>query len=145
MEQPKEPLFAQENNPHPPTISTIAGHMLDSIFSDTLQSDLERMERINNTLSLIPEEAKATQEGLKPIESLVINPSHDFNAIATQYYDELPIGIRLLLRSAGVTNDPESSLLSYLLFDKHFCKHLIKLGYEDALNQETQIREFLSL
>lgn len=145
VEQPKEPIHAQENNPHPPTTATIAGHLLDTIFSDTLQSDIERMERVNHTLSLIPEHLKQETVGLKNIESLLINPSHDFNAIAVNYFDRLPLSIRLLLRSVGITNDAESSLVSYLLFDKNYCKELINLGFNDALEQENKIRKFLNL
>ena len=145
VEQPKEPIHARENNPHPPTTATIAGHLLDSVFSDTLQSDIERMERVNHTLSLIPEDLKNQTAGLKSINSLVINPSHDFNAIAVKYYDKLPLSIRLLLRSVGITNDAESSLVSYLLFEKSYCKELISLGFSDALEQESKIREFLKL
>ena len=145
VEQPKEPIHAQENNPHPPTTASIAGHMLDSIFSDTLQSDIERMERINHTLSLIPDETKKNNSGLKNIESYVLNPSHDFNSIAVNYYEKLPLSIRLLLRSIGISNDAESSLLSYLLFEKSYCKELINLGFNDALEQEHQIRAFLKI
>jgi NTE family protein len=145
VEQPKEPLHKMENNPHPPTSATIAGHLLDSIFADTLQSDMERMIRINQTLSLIPEQQRNNVVGLRNIDSLLINPSHDFNAIANEYYTELPISIRLLLRSIGINNDSESSIVSYLLFEKNYCKRLIKLGFDDALEQETQIRAFLSL
>jgi len=145
VEQPEEPMHPLENNAHPPSISAIAGHMLDSIFSDTLQSDLERMNRINSTLSLIPEQTRKEHDGLSNIESLVINPSHDFNAITARYYDHLPLSIRLLFKSFGISNDAESSLESYLLFEKNFCKELIKLGYEDALNEETAIRTFLNL
>lgn len=145
VEQPKEPIHIKENNPHPPTTATIAGHLLDGIFSDTLQSDLERMHRVNNTLSLINDDKKQSNEGLKNIESLVLNPSHDFNSMAIDYYHELPYSIRLLLRGIGITNDSESSIISYLLFDKAYCKQLIKLGFEDALEQESKIRQFLDL
>jgi len=144
VEQPKEPIHAKENNPHPPTSSSIAGHLLDSIFSDTLQSDIERAERINKTLSLIPENVRE-QSDLKNIDTLLINPSHDFNAMAVNYFDQLPLSIKLLLRSIGITNDSESSIISYLLFDKKYCKQLIKLGYKDAMEKETAIRDFLSL
>lgn len=145
VEQPKEPVHAYENTPHPPTTASIAGHLLDSVFSDTLQSDIERMERINNTLSLIPDQNKKNSTGLKNIESYLINPSHDFNSIAVKYYEELPLPIRLLLRSIGINNDAESSLLSYLLFEKNYCKELINLGFNDALEQENQIRQFLDI
>ncbi|MBA6289017.1 patatin-like phospholipase family protein [Colwellia sp. MB3u-4] len=145
VEQPKEPLHAVENNPHPPTTAAIASHLLDSVFSDTLQSDIERMERVNNTLSLIPDAKKKNISGLKNIESYLLNPSHNFNNIAVKYYDKLPLSIRLLLRSMGVSNDAESSLVSYLLFEKNYCKELINLGFNDALEQETKIRQFLDI
>ncbi|MGB1262221.1 MAG: patatin-like phospholipase family protein [Cognaticolwellia sp.] len=145
VEHPKESLHAQENNPHPPTTAAVAGHLLDSVFSDTLQSDIERMERINHTLSLIPDETKKNTSGLKNIESYVLNPSHDFNSIAVNYYQKLPLSIRLLLRGIGISNDAESSLLSYLLFEKNYCKELINLGFNDALEQECQIRAFLNI
>ena len=145
VEQPKDPIHAEENNPYPPTTASIAGHLLDSVFSDTLQSDIERMERVNHTLSLIPDENKKGTTGLKNIESYLLNPSHNFNSIAVKYYDNLPLPIRLLLRSIGINNDAESSLLSYLLFEKNYCKELITLGFNDALEQENKIRQFLNI
>lgn len=145
VEQPKEPLHSNEKNPHPPTGATIAGHLLDSIFADTMSSDLERMARINETLKLIPNSKQQNMEGLKHIDSFIINPSHDFNAIALNHYQELSLPVRLLLRSAGISNDSESSIISYLLFEKNFCSELIKLGFEDAMKQENKIRHFLNL
>jgi NTE family protein len=145
VEQPKEPMHVNENNPHPPTGATIAGHLLDSIFADTMSSDLERMARINETLKLIPKSKRESVEGLKHIDSFIINPSHDFNAIALNYYNDLPLPVRLLLRSAGISNDSDSSIISYLLFEKNFCTELIKLGFEDAMEQENQIKNFLNL
>ncbi|RHW75483.1 patatin-like phospholipase family protein [Colwellia sp. RSH04] len=145
VEQPKEPLFGSENNPHPPSSATIAGHLLDSIFADTMHSDLERMKRINNTLTLIPEEVRNNNDGLQHIDSFVLNPSHDFNAIAASFYQDLPMSVKLLLRSVGIGNDAESSIVSYLLFDKNFCSELIKLGFNDAMAKEKEIRDFLFL
>jgi NTE family protein len=34
-----------------PTLAQIAGHVLDRIFVDALEADLERLQRINDTLS----------------------------------------------------------------------------------------------
>jgi len=145
VEQPKEPIHARENTPHPPSSATIAGHLLDSIFADTMHSDLERMARINDTLKLISAKNRKENEGLQHIDSFVINPSHDFNAIAAQYYYDLPLSIRLLLRSVGIGNDSESSIVSYLLFEKNFCGELIKLGFADAMEKEQAIRTFLEI
>ena len=145
VEQPKEPIHAMENNPHPPTSATIAGHLLDSVFSDTLHSDIERVNRINDTLSLIPDEAKRNTDGLKKIDNLLLNPSHDFNAMALEHYEDLPLSIRLLLGVAGINKESESSIISYLLFEKSYCNQLIKLGFKDVMEKENQIRTFLSL
>lgn len=145
VDQPKELSTNSDNNSHPPTAATIAGHLLDSIFADTMNSDLERMTRINETLQLIPKIKRDKMEGLKNIDSFCLNPSHDFNAIALNYYYDLPLPVRLLLRSAGISNNSESSIISYLLFEKNFCTELIKLGFEDAMEKENQIKHFLNL
>ncbi|TYK65683.1 patatin-like phospholipase family protein [Colwellia echini] len=145
VDQPKESLYPIENISHPPSSATVAGHLLDSIFADTMHSDLERLKRINQTLKLISAEDRKANAGLQHIDTFVINPSHDFNAIAAKYYYDLPITIRFLLRSAGIGNDSESSILSYLLFDKNFCSELIKLGFDDAMEKEQSIRYFLDL
>src|SRR5438093_3045011 len=39
-----------------PSLAQIAGHALNSIFLDSLAVDIERIERINRTVKLIPEE-----------------------------------------------------------------------------------------
>jgi NTE family protein len=145
VEQPKAILHSSDHSLHPPTAATVAGHLLDSIFADTMSSDLERMLRINETLKLIPKSEKDKREGLKHIDSFIINPSHDLNAIALNYYYDLPLPVRLLLRSTGISSDSESSIISYLLFEKNFCAELIKLGFEDAMEQENQIKYFLNL
>jgi NTE family protein len=145
VDQPEIPLNIKANNPHPPTEATIAGHLLDSIFSDTMNSDLERMRRINDTLKLIPNSKQDNKEGLKNIDSFMINPSHNFNEIALNYYYDLPLPVRLLLRSVGINSESDSSIVSYLLFEKNFCTELIKLGFEDAMEQESQIKTFLTL
>jgi len=144
VEQPKEILHPNENIPHPPTTATIAGHLLDSIFSDTMHSDVERLTRINDTIGLIPSQQQYPSNNLRRIDSFIINPSHDFNLIASQYYEKLPLSIRLLLKSMGMSNDSESSIVSYLLFEKNFCGDLMKLGFEDAMNKENEIKAFLN-
>jgi NTE family protein len=39
-----------------PSVAQIAGHALNSIFLDSLETDLERLQRINRTIDLIPPE-----------------------------------------------------------------------------------------
>jgi len=140
VEQPREDKYYGCTEFHPDA-ATITGHLLDTIFTDSLNSDLERMERINATLS----HANEQKAGLKKVESMLINPSRNFNKIASKHYHNMPPAIRFLLRFAGVTKDSESALISYLMFEKPFTQELIQLGYEDGLEQIDAISEFLEL
>ncbi|ABL99367.1 patatin-like phospholipase family protein [Shewanella amazonensis] len=128
---------------HPKT-ATIAGHLLDTIFSDTLNSDLERLERINNTLKLIPPESRDRLQ-LKPIHTLVIKPSEDLTVLAARYYREMPFAIRTLLGLIGINEDSDSSIVSYLLFEKAYTSALIDLGYQDAMCQIDEIKAFFNI
>jgi len=129
-----------------PTLGQIAGHALNSIFLDSLEADIERLERINKTISLIPKmKLEAYDITLRKVDVLVVSPSRDLGAIATKYAQELPWTIRLLLGAIGGLRSTDSSLLSYLLFEKGYCHELITLGYQDAKAQKDQIREMLQL
>ena len=125
-----------------PTLAQIAGHALDSIFLDGLEVDLERLQRINKTVSLIPEELRMATD-MRHIDVLVITPSHPLEKIAERHIARLPWTIRLLLRSAGVMRRSGANLVSYLLFEKHYCQALIDLGYQDALKRREEIMKFL--
>ncbi|AZN33226.1 patatin-like phospholipase family protein [Pseudoalteromonas sp. Xi13] len=142
VEQPKESHPAGYS-PHYPGLSAVAGHLLDSVFSDTMQADLERLERVNRTLGLLP--ARDKHQELKQIETCIINPSKNFNDIAAQYYSDMPWAIKLLLRTIGVKKHSQSSLTSYLLFEKRYTQHLIQIGYEDGMKKLPEIRQFLEL
>lgn len=129
---------------HHPKTATIAGHLLDTIFSDTLNSDLERLERINNTLAMVPKD-KHEQLKLKPIETLVIKPSEDLSQLAAHYYQDMPFAVRSLLRLIGIDRQSDSSIVSYLLFEKAYTSALIDLGYQDAMCQIDEIKAFFDL
>ena len=128
---------------HPKT-ATIAGHLLDTIFSDTLNSDLERLERVNNTLKLIPQESR-DRLSLRPIETLVIKPSEDLSNIAARYYHHMPYAVKVLLGLIGINQQSDSSIASYLLFEKAYTSALIELGYQDAMCQIDEIKAFFGL
>jgi NTE family protein len=125
-----------------PTLAQIAGHALDSIFLDGLEVDLERVQRINETVELIPEELRAATD-MRHIDVLVITPSQPLEKIAERHIAQLPWTIRLLLRSVGVMQRSGANLVSYLLFEKHYCRALIDLGYQDALKRRDEIEKFL--
>ncbi|MFQ6371244.1 patatin-like phospholipase family protein [Shewanella sp. YIC-542] len=128
---------------HPKT-ATIAGHLLDTIFSDTLNSDMERLNRINSTLELVPPGSRQPLN-LRHIEALVIKPSEDLSEIAKRYYTEMPYAIRRLLALMGISRQSDTSIVSYLLFEKAYTGALIDLGYQDAMAQLPRIKTFLRL
>ena len=124
-----------------PSLAEIAGHALDSIFIDGLEVDLERLQRINRTISLIPEESR-NSVNLQHVEALVIAPSQPLEMIAERHLANLPWTIRLLLRLVGVMRGSGANLVSYLLFEKHYCRALIDLGYQDAFKRRDEILYF---
>lgn len=138
---------ARRGQPGPqryPTVAEIAGHMLDSAFIDSLEGDLERLERINHTIRHIPVKTRERAGiGLRPIDTLVISPSRPLEAIAAQHVRELPRSLRFFLRGSGATRGAGSTIASYLLFEQGFCRELIHLGYEDAMVRELEILRFL--
>lgn len=140
VEQPKQDKYYGESEFHPNT-AAITGHLLETIFTDSLNADLERMERINSTLNHTSED----KAGLTKVESLLINPSRCFNKLAAQHYNKMPSAIRFLLRFIGISKKSESAMMSYLMFEKPFTEELIKLGYEDGLKQKDEIMSFLGL
>lgn len=129
---------------HAPTAGLIAGHLLESIFTDALNADLERAWRVNQTLELIPPR-KRHQLPLRAIDTLVIQPSQDIDVIAARHYQTLPRAIRWLLARLGVTDEEDASLLSYLLFESLYCQELIALGEQDAERQKAAIASHLGI
>ena len=129
-----------------PSLAQIAGHVLNSIFLDSLEADLERLQRINKTISLISSDQ--LREGgvtLRSVDVLVIAPSEDLEKIAARHAHHLPRTIRFLLRGLGAFNRHGSNLVSYLLFEKPFCRELIDLGYKDAMHRKEEILRFLEV
>ena len=129
-----------------PTLAQIAGHALSSIFLDALAVDVERMERINRTLALLPPQARLATP-LRPIESLVISPSQRLDDIAAQHQGALPKPVRTLLRGTGVSGQGKlatgAALASYLLFEAPFTRELMALGETDTLARRDEVLAFL--
>jgi len=129
-----------------PSIAQIAGHVLNSIFLDSLEADLERLQRINKTIRLIPaHHLRESGVTLRGVDVLVISPSEDLEKIAARHAHRLPRSIRFLLRGLGAFNRNGSNLVSYLLFEKPFCRELIDLGYKDAMHRKEEILRFLEM
>ncbi|MDH5433621.1 MAG: patatin-like phospholipase family protein [Gammaproteobacteria bacterium] len=130
-------------DPHYPSIGEVAGHVLDSVFIDSLNVDMERIKRVNQTISLIPEQ-KAKESGLRPIETFVISPSKDLSRLASKHFNSLPWLVRFLFKRFGIGNQDGSNILSYILFESNYTKELIDLGYKDAMEKKQNILNFFN-
>ncbi len=129
-----------------PSLAQIAGHALNSIFLDSLMVDIERLERINKTVRLIPRERMSeSQVQLRPVEVLFITPSQPIERIAARFIHELPRSVRFILRPTGALNRSGSNLASYLLFEQSFCRALFVLVYQDPCAREAEVRDFFGL
>ncbi|MBI6628546.1 patatin-like phospholipase family protein [Pontibaca salina] len=142
-------IAARDHEPEPnsesphinPSFGEMVGHALDILFNDNLDSDHERLIRINHTLSLLSDEGRQ-KTPLRQIESLMLSPSRDLRLIASDHATELPLAIRLLMRSIGSWGS-DGRLVSYLLFEPGYIGALIDLGYADTMARADEVREFL--
>lgn len=131
-----------------PTWGKIISTVLSAIFFDGLETDLERLDRLNSAVSegKISEfsESERALSGAAPIrrvETFYLFPSKDIGKLAAQYHRNLPLSLRFLLRPLGASQD-SGDLISYLLFERKFCSKLIDLGYQDAMNRKSEIYKF---
>lgn len=127
--------------PGSPSVARIANVLLNSVLLDGIETDIERLNRINDFLERVPE-MHHDQLNFKPVRFVFISPSEDIGAMASRMSSKLPRLVRYLLKGLGPLEDA-SELISYLLFEPAFCQELIRLGYKDGLNQEEQITRFL--
>lgn len=128
-----------------PSLAQIAGHALSNIFLDALAVDVERLQRINNTLALLPPEALAGT-ALRPIDVLVIAPTQRLDDLAGKHLESLPTPVRALLRGVGVSGKGQdvrgAALASYLLFEAPYTRELIALGVSDTLARRVDVLRF---
>ncbi len=125
-----------------PSAAELMGLMFGSVFLDALDTDGERLDRINDLLHAIPE-ARRSQMALRPIRLLMLNPSKDLGAMARGIQVRASAQVTWALRAIGGRRAGASDFLSYLLFDPPYTSPLMDLGYEDARAQEDRIADFI--
>lgn len=131
---------------HSPAFGEVIGHLLNSAFVDSLETDIELLEQMNQLLAISNNKLE-NQQGrtLRPIDIHVISPSEDIDTLADQHFKELPTSIKTFLRiSGGGSSDGGVNVASYLLFTPNFCQRLIDLGYKDGKDQAEKILEFIA-
>lgn len=129
-----------------PSPAQIIGHVMNSAFVDSFEADVERLERINRTVRMVPDDVRhSNQMELREVELLKIWPSQPLDEIAARHAQELPRNIRALLSGSGALKRGGGTAVSYLLFEQGFCRELMALGYTDAISRREEITSFLGL
>jgi NTE family protein len=129
-----------------PSLAQIAGHALNSIFLDALEADLERLERINRTVGLVNGTAGTLAPlPLKHIDYVVISPSVPLEQLALRHLRALPRAVRFFLRGIGAMRRSGSALASYVLFERPYCRALMRMGYADAMARRVELEAFFGI
>ena len=124
-------------------LSEIAGVLLNAVFLDSLDADLERLHRINKTLALIPrDKLNSSDVEMRQVPALVLRPSQDLGKLAADEYGRFPAMLRYLLKGIGASGHAGEDLLSYLAFEPIYLKRVMDLGYADTLARRDEIEEF---
>lgn len=126
-----------------PNMAEQFGFMLDSLFMEGLQADLERLARINTLLVRLP--PGPAPLGLRHVETMLVLPRRDPSGIALAHRMAMPGTLRALLRILGATGVRGGRLLSYLMFESAYTQQMIRLGERDAAARRVEISAFLGL
>ena len=126
--------------------SEIAGVLMNSVFLDAVEADVERLERLNRLAELVPHQARSElPHPIRKVEALVLRPSKDLGRLAEDEYQRFPRFLRYLLRGIGVKNGKGADLVSYLAFEPVYVKRLVDLGFEDTMARRREIEAFLGV
>lgn len=120
----------------------ILGNMLNGLFLDNLDRDIEMVNRMNDIARLLSM-WKKRHSPWRPIETLHLRPSIDVADTAQEQYLSMPTLLRFLLNVLGAKSH-SGDLLSFLLFESEFTRELIDLGYKDTLACESEVMAFFS-
>jgi NTE family protein len=121
-------------------LSQILGVLMNAVFLDSLEPDIERVERVTEMLDRIQRPADSH---LRPVHILLLQPSQDLASLAADQVMRFPRTLRFLLKGLGVSQNGGADLLSYLAFEQQYIERLVTLGYEDTRARFDEIREFV--
>jgi NTE family protein len=123
-----------------PPPAQVLGVLYNSIFLDLIDQDVLRLTRLNRVLAELPPERR---QGLRIVEIFVIRPSQDLGMLAREYEPRLPRVFKLLTRGLGTRETSSPDVLSLILFQADYVRHLMALGEADAEARIGELTTFL--
>lgn len=148
----------------PPSAFFLAGKVINALWLDHIDYDLDRLRRTNSVLDAGARafgtefsdrlnEQLSTQGAapLRTIEELRIEPSQDLGVLAGEVarsneFARRAKGLvgRALHRYAKASDESDADAVSYLLFDQSYCAPLVELGIADARAHKEQLAKLFS-
>lgn len=140
-----------------PNAMFLLGKLLNALMIDRVESDLERIERMNRLLQAGTEaygenfrheisKGLGRDRDYEPVTTVMVRPSEDLGQLAAAAVRRSGLQhsrglMARFIRRATEAEDPEaeSDLASYVLFDQHYLRALIDLGFEDAARHRDEI------
>ena len=116
--------------------------MLNGLFLDNLDRDIEMVNRMNDIAELLSM-WKKRRSPWRPIETLHLRPSVNVAEMAQAQYQTMPGLLRVLLNVLGAQSH-SGDLLRFLLFEKEFTSELIDLGYKDTMKAAPAVMKFFA-
>lgn len=125
-----------------PTLGSIAGHAMASVFHDTLQADVEQTNRVTQTLRDLPAAASSALP-YRSVDVMSIQPTQSLDALAQGHVGELPAETRSALSGLGLLRGG-GMVTSYLLFEPSFIQALISMGESDTHARKEELLTFFA-
>lgn len=122
--------------------ASILGTMLNGLFLDNLDRDIEMVNRMNEIATLLSM-WKKRRSPWRPITTLYLRPSKNLASLAQTNYKNMTALLRYLLNILGAKSQ-SGDLLSFLLFEREFTRELLDLGYHDTIASADIITAFFS-
>jgi NTE family protein len=154
------PEHEEEPSPGP---FLLLGKTLNALLLDRLDTDLARLEGINNILAagtrrfgpqfldaINAELGHPEGRGIRPLRALLIRASEDIGKLSVDFVRSPRFETRVkgplsrVMRRLADGEGSESDLLSYLLFDGEFAGELIERGRADARARHDELCAFFA-
>ncbi len=121
-----------------PSVARIFGMILNDLMLDAVDTDISRLQRINEAIS--QQEERSSR--FRHIDVLWLRPQQSIARIAERHFASLPSTIKYLLKGLGSSHEA-SEIASYILFCSGYLRELIETGYKDTMSRKEEVLEFL--